>query len=186
MPRMDRRTFLGTLPAVGALPALGWTERLLAQAGAPPIRVTGLSQMTLTVSDIKRSVEFYQALFGMPVQARQGSTVLLRIGTGPKFLALRPAGAGERPSISAFGMAVENLEINRIIQMINAQGGKATASGPTVWVTDPGGISIQLHAPTYCGGSGKFGEVCGVPQASSTKWLFAGRDLSHFTIGVAV
>src|SRR5262245_696543 len=65
---IDRRDFLASLPALAMAP------RLLAQAPAKPtFRVNGLSQITLTVSDVKRSVEFYQGLFGMPVQARQGA-----------------------------------------------------------------------------------------------------------------
>jgi len=78
---IDRRHFLA------ALPALAMAPRLLAQAGAP-FRTNGLSQITLTVSDVPKSLDFYQGLFGMPVQARQGSTVLLRIGNGPRFIAI--------------------------------------------------------------------------------------------------
>ena len=57
-----------------------------------------LNHFTLAVSDVKRSLDFYQGLFGMPIQARQGSTVLLRMGNGPQFLALTAAGANP-PSI---------------------------------------------------------------------------------------
>ena len=65
---MDRRTFLA------ALPALAMSPRVLAQAPVPArFRVNGLSQITLTVSDVGRSLDFYQGLFGMPIQARQGS-----------------------------------------------------------------------------------------------------------------
>ena len=67
--------------------------------------------MTLRVSDVKRSLDFYQGLFGMPIQARQGTSVFLRIGNGPKFLALKQAAAGERPSISALGFAVAAIRL---------------------------------------------------------------------------
>ena len=70
---IDRRQF------IAALPVLALAPRILAQTPAPAFRVNGLSQITLTVSDVARSLDFYQGLFGMPVQARQGSTVLLRI-----------------------------------------------------------------------------------------------------------
>ena len=66
-----------------SLPALAVARKAFAQAGAPMLRARGLSQMTLSVSDVKRSMDFYQGLFGMPIQARQGSTVILRIGAGP-------------------------------------------------------------------------------------------------------
>src|SRR5688500_20215088 len=106
---IDRRGFLTAIPAFALAP------RALAQsATGPQFRVNGLSQMTLTVSDVKRSVEFYQGLFGMPVQARQGSTVLLRIGNGPRFIALRQAAAGERPSIRALGFGVRDFSVDEI------------------------------------------------------------------------
>ena len=98
-----------------------------AQAGAP-FRVNGLSQITLTVSDVRRSLEFYQGLFGMPVQARQGSTVLLRIGNGPRFLALRQAADGERPSISALGFGVQGFSVDRAMQTLAAHGFTAAPS----------------------------------------------------------
>src|SRR6187399_2864733 len=108
-PLVDRRTFLVSVPALMA------AHRLMAQ-GAPQIKVNGLSQLTLTVSDPQRSIDFYQRLFGMPVQARQGTTTFLRIGAGPKFLAIVPAGPGERPSISRFGMGVEGFNVDTVVK----------------------------------------------------------------------
>ena len=70
----------------------------------------------------RRSLDFYQGLFGMPVQARQGSTVLLRIGNGPRFLALRRAAAGERPSISALGFGVQDFAVDRALKTLSAHG----------------------------------------------------------------
>src|SRR4030095_16813312 len=129
MTVLDRRTFLA------AVPALAYAPRLLAQApAAAPFRANGLSQMTLTVSDVQRSLDFYQGLFGMPVQARHGSTVLLRIGSGPKFLELRPAAAGERPSISAFGFAIERFDVDRAVKTLGEHGvspADASADKPT-------------------------------------------------------
>ncbi len=95
---------------------------LRAQAPAAPLKVRGLSQLTLTVSDLPRSLRFYQELFGMPIQARQGPTLFLRIGAGPQFLALRPAAAGERPGISGFGMAVDDFSIERVVSVLGAHG----------------------------------------------------------------
>src|SRR5215217_9543656 len=117
MTVIDRRVFLSLLPAVAV------TSRVRAQArAAAPFRVNGLSQLTLTVSDVKRSLDFYQGLFGMPVQARQGSTVLLRIGNGPRFLALKQAAAGERPSISALGFGVRDFSIDFALKQLAAHG----------------------------------------------------------------
>jgi catechol 2,3-dioxygenase-like lactoylglutathione lyase family enzyme len=203
---LDRRTFLA------ALPALALTPRVFAQgAAAPPFRVNGLSQITLTVSDVKRSLDFYQGLFGMPIQARQGSAVLLRIGAGPRFLALRQAAAGEAPSISALGFGVQGFSVDGAMKALAQHGVTAAAStapkpapkqalvrvrrqdeggspdGSTrdLFVADPSGIVFQLHDVSYCGGSGALGNVCRAAEASPKPGLIALKDTSHFTIAAS-
>lgn len=191
--------------ALAALPALLMAPRLLAQqGGAAPIRVRGLHQVTLVVSDARRSVRFYQDLFGMPVQARHGETTLLRIGDGPRFMAIRGAAAGESPRIDHFGMSVDEFNADRLVQRLAAHGvtrADATGGGlsggplkvrvtnragtPEVFVGDPHGIVMQLQDATYCGGSGPLGAVCQAPEAAPARGLFRLHDLSHFTIQVA-
>jgi catechol 2,3-dioxygenase-like lactoylglutathione lyase family enzyme len=202
---LDRRTFLA------ALPALALTPRLFAQGAAPPFRANGLSQITLTVSDVKRSLDFYQGLFGMPIQARQGSSVLLRIGAGPRFLALRPAAAGEPPSISALGFGVQGFSVDGAMKALAQHG--VTAAAPTemkpgpkqalvrvrrqdeggspdgstrdLFVADPSGVVFQLHDVSYCGGSGALGNTCRAVEASPKPGLIALKDTSHFTIAAS-
>ena len=82
----------GRLPSPREVPA-GFGAGVQAMAKAAPFHSTSLSSMMLTVSDVKRSLDFYQGLFGMPIQARQGTSVFLRIGNGPKFLGLKQAAA---------------------------------------------------------------------------------------------
>ena len=59
---VTRRIFLGSLAALAAAP------RSFAQAG-PPIPISAINHMTLSVSDPARSLEWYQGLFGMPMRA---------------------------------------------------------------------------------------------------------------------
>ncbi len=203
MTQFDRRTFLLTIPALAA-------SRAFAQAPAA-FKVNGLSQMVLTVSDVKRSLEFYQGLFGMPIQARQGSTVLLRVGDGPRFVALRQAASGERPSISALGFGVEDFSIDGAMKILTAHGFSAApatagkpgprqvlvrARGPDeggsrdgstrdMCAADPSGVVFQLHDVAYCGGSGPLGTSCGAPEAAPKPGLMAVKDLSHFTIAAS-
>jgi catechol 2,3-dioxygenase-like lactoylglutathione lyase family enzyme len=201
---VSRRHFIATLPA------LAYAPRLVAQTAAPPFRVTGLSQLTLTVSDVKRSLDFYQGLFGMPIQARQGPALLLQIGAGPKFLALRPAAAGERPSISAFGFAVERFDVDRALKLLaghNVTAADAAADKPAalqslvrtraadlggsaagtrdLFVADPSGVVFQLHDVSYCGGGGALGSTCRAPEPSPTRGVMSVTDMSHFTINAS-
>jgi catechol 2,3-dioxygenase-like lactoylglutathione lyase family enzyme len=126
--QITRRKLLLSLPALALTPAASrLLPRLLAQSRPAPIPVRGLRQMTLVVTDLKRSLDFYQGLFGMPIQARQGSTAVLRIGLGPQFLALSQGGAGAKPGFSHYGMAVENpnnrlLETDRIMKVLAEHG----------------------------------------------------------------
>src|SRR5512134_1361043 len=138
---IDRRHFIS---------ALALSPRVLVQAQAQPrFRVNGLSQITLTVSDVKRSLDFYQGLFGMPVQARQGSTVLLRIGNGPRFIALRQASAGERPSISALGFGVQDFSIERAMQALTSRG--FTAADSTADKPGPKQVLVRTRRPNEGG-----------------------------------
>ena len=190
--------------ALLSLPVLARTSRLIAQ-GKAPIRVRGLSHMTVTVSDRNRSVAFYQGLFGLPVQHRQGVSMGLRIGSGPQYISLAQGGANARPGIAHFCMTVENFNVDRIqkaladhgvakggpgpmktwVRMRGPDAGGAPQGTPELYFGDPDGIVVQLQDVTYCGGAGALGNVCKSPEAAPTKGLLAVSDLSHFTLGVS-
>lgn len=191
-----------------SLPALAVTRKVFAQTGEPTLPARWLSQMTLTVSDVKRSLNFYQGLFGMPIQARQGETLLLRIGSGPRFLALKRAGAGVTPGISHFGIGVEDFNVDRVLATLNAHGvlrsrreggglsggrltyrvsmrgpeaGGASDGTAEIFFGDPDDIVVQLQDPRYAGGAGALGDVVKV-EPSPAQGLLAVQSISHFTI----
>src|SRR5215211_3149491 len=194
---ISRRELFGALPAIALLP-----RALIAQAPRQ-LRARGLHSMTLAVSDVKRSLEFYQGLFGMPIQVRHGDTPLLRVGSGPKFMALTPAGADGRLGVSRYGIAVEDFNADRIVAVLAEHGvTRATSSNPALagamkvlvsmrektpemFVSDPSGVIFQLQDPTYCGGSGPLGSMCGAAQPSPATGLIAVDDYSHFTVAAA-
>jgi catechol 2,3-dioxygenase-like lactoylglutathione lyase family enzyme len=123
---VDRRQFLLSIPALALAPTV------MAQTGGAPIKVRNFNHVTLTVSDLKRSVDFYQGLFGMPIQARQGSTlVVLRIGSGPQSLMLSTGDANAMPSINHLCLGVENFSVDRILKVLADRGiTTAERSGP--------------------------------------------------------
>jgi catechol 2,3-dioxygenase-like lactoylglutathione lyase family enzyme len=185
---MNRRELLRSLPALAVAP------RLLVQGSKPTIPVKALNHFKLLVSDVKRSVDFYQGLFGMPVQIRQGSTVLLRIGGGPQFMAIGPT-EGSAPSIAPLiGMSVDKFNANQLTEVLAQHGimartsvrgvdkGGTKAGTPELFFNDPDGLTIQLSDPKYCGGSGALGEICPKPEPSPKKGLIELKDLNHFTI----
>jgi catechol 2,3-dioxygenase-like lactoylglutathione lyase family enzyme len=188
---MTRRELLASLPAVAMMP------RLFTQGSKPVIVVKALNQFTLNVSDVKRSVDFYQGLFGMPIQARQGSTVVLRIGNGPQFLAIGPAGSNPPGFAPLVGLTVENFDPARLSGILGQHGitPRLTKRGPDkggaregtqeLFFNDPDGLVLQLTGEKYCGGSGPLGETCGNVEPSPKKGLIALQEMNHFTINTS-
>src|SRR5262245_1337372 len=195
MKAMTRRELLLSLTALAAAP------RLFAQSAKPTIPLKGFNHFRLLVSDVKRSVDFYQGLFGMPIQARQGSLVGLRIGAGPQFMSIAPA-MSAKPSIAQMGLGVENFNADRLVGILTQHGFTKVAdegSGsmamkvrvrnregtPELFFGDPDGLLIQLQDASYCGGSGPLGATCASVDPSPKKGLMAVKDISHFTNSVS-
>ena len=192
---LTRRALLRSLPALAA------STRLFAQTAPVPLRVAGLHQVTLAVSDVGRSLEFYQRLFGLPIQARHGANVLLRLGDGPHFLALTEARSGP-PRLDHFGMAVDDFRADRVVGALadhgvvpidgteSLGGGRlrmsVTSRGNTteVHMGDPDGLVIQLLDSRSCGGSGPIGDRCSAPEPVPVPGSLVLRGLSHLTINV--
>jgi len=198
MSEMSRRQLLLSLPALAIA-----RRSLASQPAAPaPIRVRTLSHFGIAVSDPKRSIGFYQGLFGMPIQARVGPTTLLRVGAGPQFISIAPAGTAA-PSINHFCLGVEGFDVDRIMATLAAHGvAKGDAAGPMkaavtrrgpdaggakdgtpdLLFGDPDGIVCQLQDASFCGGAGALGNVCPPPEPAPKKGSIALSDLSHLTI----
>lgn len=192
MSEMTRRQMLALLPVAALAP------RVFAQ-NLPTIQIRTFNHFQINVADPKRSVEFYQTLFGMPVQARSddpAAPILLRIGSGPQFLSISPVAPGAAPAITHFCFGVEGFNVERELAVLAQHGvtksdtrGAMKAVVTTsrqgareMMVGDPDGLQFQLLDVSYCGGSGPLGNVCRVPEASPKKGLIALRDISHFTV----
>ena len=201
MTAISRRHLLLSLPGLALAPRLA--PHLFAQAGPQPLRVRAINHIGIAVADAKRSVDFYQGLFGMPVRGRQGATTLLQLGPGPQFMAIAPVASGAPPSITHYCLGVEGFDVNRVMTALAANGvTKAEAVGamkvhvamrgpdmngakegtPEINFGDPDGIVCQIQDAGYCGGGGPLGSVCAAAEPFPKKGLLALRDFSHLTI----
>ena len=185
MATRTRRDVLVSLSALGALFGRPFGSAVAAQDSTADLRVRSLNHFGIAVSDPKRSIDFYQGLFGMPVQARAGTTTMLRVGAGPQFLAIAPVAAGASPSITHFGLGLEQFNLDRALAALGRKGVKATVTkrggAGTLAFADPDGILCQLQDVTYCGGGGPLGNRCDV-EAAPAKGLISLSDLSHLTM----
>ena len=177
--------------------------------GARQRAVTGvaLNHVELIVRDPQRTIEFYQGLFGLPIQARREGTTILRLGDGPQFMAVRAVRAGENPALGRLGIAVDPFDIEGTSAALEAAGMTSSGEGvPTdmamrVWTVtrppangdgptrelfagDPNALVFQVVDRSHCGASGAAGNRCGIAERSPTPGLIQLRDLSHFTCRV--
>ena len=114
METLDKPVSSSRRTLLKALPAMAFTPGLLAQSSPQPVAVRKLHSFGLRVSNVDRSIEFYQDLFGAAIQARQGDMVCLRIGDGPRFFSLSPLRAGEQAGISHIGLSCADFDLDAI------------------------------------------------------------------------
>ena len=147
-------------------------------------------------------MRFYQDLFAAPIQARQGETVCLRVGSGPHFFSISPAGPGESTGFSHIGLSVADFNIDTVQQQLAAFGimpGEPPSAreqrlslASRSWVINRGatrelyfadieGLVYHLTSESYCGGGGPLGEVCGMVEPAASAGMFQLIDYSHFT-----
>jgi catechol 2,3-dioxygenase-like lactoylglutathione lyase family enzyme len=204
--RMTRRDILSAIPGAFGLGAL-----LRAQQATGAFSTIAMNHVTLAVTNAKRSQEFYQRLFGLPIVATQGPVPIMRLGSGPQFIALseRPTG---KPGIDHVCLTIERFEVERVmktlagfgvtaaepgftgglaggplrarVRMRGPEAGGAKEGTPEIYFADPDGITLQLQAPVYCGGAGLVGEVCSYPAPAGKPPLVT-REMNHVTLAVS-
>jgi catechol 2,3-dioxygenase-like lactoylglutathione lyase family enzyme len=150
--QISRRELLGGLAALAVVAP--------ANAAAPSIAsVAQMNHVTLFVKDVKKSVEFYQRLFGLPVLTLQDPGVNLRVGAS--FLGIYPA--GDRPaSINHVCFGLDKFDADETLEKLTDAGvkGRIRQRGDTkeLYFTDPDNLSMQLQDTRYIGGKGALGD----------------------------
>ena len=200
-----RRQFLkGAATLVAGCNAVG--QVALAAENSAPIPVQAINHMTIAVADPAASLQWYQGLFGMPVAARQGGTIVLQVGDGPQFMAIG-GNPSDNPRITHYCLAVESFDHERIVQSLARHGvtptgrseamesrvrmrgpevGGAPGGTPELYFGDPDGIVVQLQDTSYCGGAGLLGEDClAIPEPAPSEGLIELREFNHFTLFVS-
>jgi catechol 2,3-dioxygenase-like lactoylglutathione lyase family enzyme len=118
-------------------------------ASAAPMEDTGfkaatINHVSIQVSDIKRSAEFYMRAFGLPKRVATNPSSV-RLGVGPSHLTLRQ----EKPSGNSdhFCLGIDKFNREAVIRDLKARGVKPEPDekGPQGFhVKDPDGFRVQL------------------------------------------
>jgi predicted enzyme related to lactoylglutathione lyase len=119
------------------------------------IKTRGLNHINLNVSDVKRSLRFYQEVFGVEVMFWEGDTmVFLRTPGANDTITLCQAKEGAPVAgggVSHFGFGITNKkDLDAAAETIARAGGKVLRRGehgpghPYLYATDPDGYVIEL------------------------------------------
>jgi catechol 2,3-dioxygenase-like lactoylglutathione lyase family enzyme len=153
--RLSRRELLYCLTAFAATPLAG-------RAQDDILRAQTLNHVSLIVSDLDRSVAFYQASFGMTVRSVQAGGVNLAVGDA--FVGLYQGGANATPHINHFCLGLGEFDPASTVAALEASGVAAESrvrdGVPQVYCADPDGLRVQLQDVSFCGGTGALGNEC--------------------------
>ncbi len=131
---MSRRRLLQGL----AMLAAGTTA-----AEAAGFQGNSINHISLYVSNLQRSTDFYQKVFGCSVNKRDGNNQLM---FGKNFLVLRP---GNPPAkVDHFAIGVDNFNKDSVTADLKARGvtPKDEEGGAGFHIVDPDGYPVQISA----------------------------------------
>ena len=173
---MERRGLLLGLPAT--LIASG----VLAQPSGLPVAVRRFNNVMIAVSDLSRSIAFYQKLFGAPV--RQSDDAIFRVGDEAQFFALTQARGGAKPEILSYGLGVDGFVAERLAQALAGHEPSITMRGdtPELFLNDPNGVRMQLQDARYMHGSGSRGELLPAAPGGAGRPSFDLQTINHVTL----
>ena len=124
------------------------------------IKTGGLHHIHLVVRDLERSLQFYQSVFGMQEQFRDGPHMVFLSTPGTRDLITlnqddaEQAKAGESGGIAHFGFKLsERNGLDEAVREIERGGGRLINRGehapgvPFAYIADPDGYVIELGNP---------------------------------------
>jgi len=153
--RVSRRELVAILAAAVAAPRVS-------SAQPAALKAATLNHASLIVSDLDRSVAFYQRVFGMTVKSTQQGGVNLAVGDA--FLGIYQGGANAMPHINHFCFGIRDFDSAATVAALEAQGlpaeSRARDGVTQVYTADPDNLRVQLQDVSFCGGVGALGNEC--------------------------
>jgi catechol-2,3-dioxygenase len=133
--KIGRRQLIQALAALAAAPAAA------APAPESPFRGVGINHVSINVTDVKRSRDFYQKYFGLPVDGESAKSCFLKAGNEYLTIFERPKSA-----IDHFCLAIDNYKTEAVVEAFKREGLNPRGAGNSVTVTDPDGLAVQITA----------------------------------------
>jgi glyoxylase I family protein len=127
---------------VGALAVLAATGGSAAAAG---FESSTLNHVSIVVSDLQRSVEFYQRVFGLALQSENKTAQLVQLKLGKSHLSIRRADGPK--GVDHFAIGLARFDKDSVAADLKARGATPRETpGVGFHVLDPDGVPVQLIA----------------------------------------
>lgn len=138
--RLSRRELIQGLTMLVAAAQAGVAR------GAEPEKLTpdSIDHISILVSDLKRSTEFYQTLFDLSVVSEDKEHNIVRLGRNKRVLvSLRPG--TPHGTIDHFGIKVENFNKEAVTRMLQQRGLNPQENWEYgYFIKDPDGAVVQM------------------------------------------
>ena len=152
---LTRRQLVASLAALVA--GAGTASAQTAPAVTQAAQGRTLNHVSLAVTDVERSADFYSKLLGLKVVSRPGNGGI-NLGLSDGFLGVyRLANPG---TVNHFCLGVDNFDPDKMAAALNGMGVRATvdrnpanrtSGGDQLYFSDPDGCRVQLGANGYQG-----------------------------------
>lgn len=135
---LSRRQLIGGLAAVAA-----GGGSLTAAAQDTPFRSTRIDHVSIQVTDLARSVEFYERIFGLSILNEDRANEIVRMGVTSTIVSLHhkePTGI-----VDHFAIAIDDFDREEVTATLQRQGlDPQTNLDYGFYVRDPEGIPVQI------------------------------------------
>jgi glyoxylase I family protein len=121
------------------MPDAGNVETRDASSAGAEVRIAGLDHVVLRVGNLDRAIEFYERVLNCRVERRLEQPKLVQLRAGASLIDLVPASAspGERR---------HGIEVGEVRERYGAEG-----YGPSLYISDPDGNTVELKGPATRG-----------------------------------
>ena len=114
-----------------------------AQAQDNGIKAATIDHVSIQVSDLPRSIAFYQKMFGLTIMSEDKPNEIVRLGTGKILVSLHhksPTGL-----VDHFAIGVEKFNKDAVTRELKARGANPEDNLDAGFhIQDPAGISVQI------------------------------------------
>ena len=144
---ISRRQLLSGLAALTAASSVAGA--VPAKTEEPAFQARSLNHVTLSVSDVERSKQFYSSILGVEEISRQKNGV--NLGLGESFLGLYAI--KEPPRVNHFCLGLDQFHVQVAAERLQQFGiaPRVRKDKPEVYFEDPDGITVQLESKDYRG-----------------------------------